>query len=135
MTDVEEKLWAMQLITNSVITDRWENTRVPPNQAEMQSTQIMRVHIDSGSAKVREGVPNDERCDLGDPEVLKRVWTGVVPMYEIFGEPIPGPYNEVAEVPDHVVSYRERLNEVNREYALKAAVKDAPVKKEKADEE
>jgi uncharacterized protein len=135
VTDVEEKLWAMQLITNSVVTDRWENSRVPPNQAEMQSTQIMRVKIDSGSAKVRKGVPNDERCDLSDPEVLKSVWTGVMPMYEQFGEPVPGPYNQVKEVPEHVVSYRKRLNEANMDYALKAAVKDAPVKKEKSEEE
>jgi nitroimidazol reductase NimA-like FMN-containing flavoprotein (pyridoxamine 5'-phosphate oxidase superfamily) len=135
VTDVEEKLWAMQLITNSVVPDRWENSRVPPNQAEMQSTQIMRVHIDSGSAKVREGVPNDERCDLNDPEVLKRVWTGVVPLYEQFGEPIPGPYNEVEEIPEHVLNYRKALNQANFDYAHKAAVKDAPVKKTAAEEE
>jgi hypothetical protein len=129
VTDEDEKLWAMELITNSVVPDRWENSRVPPNKAEMQSTQIMRVTIESGSAKVREGVPNDERCDLGDPEVLKRVWTGVVPLYEVFGEPVPGPYNEVLEVPEHVSAYRRAMNERNLEYALGAAVKDAPVKK------
>jgi len=28
--DVEETLWAMELITNSVVSDRWRNTRVPP---------------------------------------------------------------------------------------------------------
>jgi nitroimidazol reductase NimA-like FMN-containing flavoprotein (pyridoxamine 5'-phosphate oxidase superfamily) len=135
VTDADEKLWAMQLITNSVVPDRWRNSRVPPNRAEMQSTQIMRVRIDSGSAKVREGVPNDERCDLTDAEVLKRVWTGVVPLYEQFGEPIPGPYNQVAEVPEHVVSYREGVNRANFEYAHGAAVKDAPVKKTAAGEE
>lgn len=135
VTDAQEKLWAMQLITNSVVPDRWRHSRVPPNAAEMQSTQIMRVHIDSGSAKVREGVPNDELCDLNDPEVLKRVWTGVVPLYEVFGEPIPGPYNQVPEVPEHVVGYRESVNKKNFEYAVGAAVKDAPVKKTGAREE
>jgi uncharacterized protein len=135
VTDVEEKLWAMQLITNSVVPDRWPNSRVPPNPAEMQSTQIMRVHIDSGSAKVREGVPNDERCDLNDPEVLKRVWTGVVPLYEVFGEPVPGPYNLVGQVPEHVLDYRKAANQRNFEYAHAAAVKDAPVKKTAVGEE
>jgi nitroimidazol reductase NimA-like FMN-containing flavoprotein (pyridoxamine 5'-phosphate oxidase superfamily) len=134
VTSVEEKLWAMQLITNSVVANRWDETRVPPNGAEMQSTQILKVHIDSGSAKIREGVPNDEKCDLNDQEVLKRVWTGVIPVYETFGEPIPGPYNEVPEIPEHIVEYRRAKNKMNFDYATKAAVKDAPVKKEvKAD--
>ncbi len=135
VTDVAEKLWAMQLITNSVVPDRWRNSRVPPSAAEMQSTQILRVRVASGSAKVREGVPTDERGDLGDPAVVRRVWTGVVPLYEQFGEPIPGPYNEVLEVPEHVLGYTKTLNQVNFEYARRAAVKDAPIKKAAPGEE
>lgn len=30
VTSEEEKLWAMKLITNSVVTDRWDHSRVPP---------------------------------------------------------------------------------------------------------
>ncbi|KUJ06643.1 uncharacterized protein LY89DRAFT_661593 [Mollisia scopiformis] len=133
--DLDEKLWAMELITNSVVPDRWRHTRLPPNAAEMQSTQILRVKIDSGSAKVREGVPNDEKGDLGNKEVLGSVWTGVLPLYEQFGEPVPGPYNEVAEIPAHVLEYRESLNKRNFEYAGAAARKDAPVKKKEPGEE
>jgi hypothetical protein len=135
VTSVEEKLWAMQLITNSVVAGRWPETRVPPNAGEMQSTQILKVNIDSGSAKVREGVPNDEKVDLDDKEVLQRVWTGVVPVYEHFGEPIPGPYNEVQDIPEHVLEYRKRMNEENLGYATKAALKDAPVKRAAKEEE
>jgi nitroimidazol reductase NimA-like FMN-containing flavoprotein (pyridoxamine 5'-phosphate oxidase superfamily) len=134
--DLDEKLWAMQLITNSVVPDRWRHTRVPPNAGEMSSTQILKVAIDSGSAKVREGVPNDEKCDLGDPKVLGSVWTGVLPLYEQFGEPVPGPYNTVKEVPEHVSGYREKVNRGNVKYAEAAARKDALVKnKEVGDED
>lgn len=35
----------MEEITNNVLTDRWANTRVPPNKAEMTSTQILKVTI------------------------------------------------------------------------------------------
>ncbi|KAF8860386.1 hypothetical protein BDZ45DRAFT_672682 [Acephala macrosclerotiorum] len=133
--DVEEKLWAMELITNSVVPDRWSHTRVPPNAAEMQSTQILKVKIDSGSAKVREGVPNDEKGDLGNSNVLGAVWTGVLPLCEQFGEPVPGPYNEVKEVPAHVLEYKETMNKTNFEYAEAAARKDAPVKKKEPGEE
>jgi uncharacterized protein len=136
VTDLEEKLWAMELITNSVVPDRWRHTRVPPNAAEMQSTQILKVKIDSGSAKVREGVPNDELCDLGDQGVLDAVWTGVLPLSEQFGEPVPGPYNVVKEVPAHVTEYKEMMNKSNWDYAEAAARKDAPVKrKEDGDDE
>jgi nitroimidazol reductase NimA-like FMN-containing flavoprotein (pyridoxamine 5'-phosphate oxidase superfamily) len=125
--DVEEKLWAMELITNSVVPDRWRHSRVPPNAGEMASTQILRVHIDSGSAKVREGVPTDVKSDLADSQSLKTVWTGVLPLYEQFGEPVPGPYNEVKEVPEHVTTYRERFNGESMQYAETAARKSAPV--------
>ncbi|RDW88209.1 hypothetical protein BP6252_00241 [Coleophoma cylindrospora] len=129
VTSVEEKLWAMELITNSVVPGRWPETRLPPNAGEMASTQIVRVRIESGSAKVREGVPNDEKGDLEDVGVTARVWTGVVPLYEQFGEPVPGPYNEVVEVPEHVRSYVREVNAASKEYAELAARKDAPVKK------
>lgn len=135
VTELDEKLWAMELITNSVVPARWAHTRVPPNAGEMASTQILRVKIDSGSAKVREGVPTDEAGDLGNEEVLGRVWTGVLPLYEQYGEPVPGPYNKVAEVPEHVKAYREGLNKLNFEYAQAAARKDAPVKKKEVGED
>lgn len=44
----------MELITNSVVRDRWRHTRVPPNGAEMQSTSILRVKIAGGSAKSKQ---------------------------------------------------------------------------------
>lgn len=125
----------MELITNSVVPNRWMNTRIPPNPAEMQSTQILKVVIDSGSAKVREGVPNDEKVDLENDQVLDAVWTGVLPLYEQFGEPVPGPYNRVKDVPDHVLDYQKEMNEGNKAYAEAAARKDAPVKKKEVGDE
>jgi hypothetical protein len=81
VTDPAEKLYAMELITNSVVPRRWANSRVPPNAAEMQSTSVLRVRIATGSAKIRTGGPHDERGDLEDEGLLDRVWTGVVPEY------------------------------------------------------
>ncbi|EHL02093.1 putative Anaphase-promoting complex subunit 8 [Glarea lozoyensis 74030] len=133
VSDPEEKIWAMELITNSVLPNRWSNTRLPPNAAEMSSTQILRVSIHSGSAKVREGVPNDEKADIENEELLNEVWTGVIPVYENFGKPVPGPYNRVS-VPEHV-RVREEWNERNERYAREAAGKDAPVAGKKKEAE
>ncbi|KAK0130155.1 hypothetical protein ONS96_000678 [Cadophora gregata f. sp. sojae] len=128
----EEKLYAMLLITNSVVADRWVNSRVPPTGAELESTAILRIKVERGSAKVREGGPGidgESRADLKDSETMGRVWTGVLPVWEQLGEPIPGPYNEVKDVPEHVRSYRDDFNRERREYAEEVARKDAPVKK------
>lgn len=130
-----EKLWAMEIITNSVIPDRYAHTRVPPDASEMQSTRILKVGISSASGKVREGVPNDERKDLEREEVLGRVWTGVVPLYEVFGEPQAGPYNRVKEVPEHVEGFVLHGNEVGERYAYDAAHKAAPEKRRKKEAE
>lgn len=59
VTDKEEKLWAMEMVTNDVLSGRWDNSRVPPEEGELQSTNILRINIDSASAKIRTGEPHD----------------------------------------------------------------------------
>ena len=119
VTNVEEKLFAMNLVTEKVLLGRWDNTRVPPNQTEMSSTNILRVKIETGSAKVRDGPPADSREDLDDESVLDRVWTGVVPIREVMEEPVQSVYNRVKEVPEHVKEYREGFNMREAEYVEK----------------
>lgn len=81
VTDEAEKLWAMEAITNGVVADRWDNSRVPPTKAEMVSTQILKVRIVDASAKVRAGGPGEDRDDLRDFEMRGRTWVGVVPTW------------------------------------------------------
>lgn len=116
VTDVEEKLWAMEAITNKVMPKRWDNTRVPPNAAEMSSTQILRVVIDSGSGKIRDQGPGDEKGDLEDDELMEKTWTGVLPMIETLGEPVASSYNKVKDVPEYVTDYRQDFNKSAIEY-------------------
>jgi hypothetical protein len=120
VTDTEEKAWAMESITNSVVSDRWNNTRVPPNKTEMTSTQILKVSITTASAKIRAGPPSDDRIDMKNDEIRSRVWTGVVPSWTAFGTPVPGPDNRVKEVPEHVKVFVERENRVGEEQARAA---------------
>ncbi|KAI1132824.1 hypothetical protein F5Y10DRAFT_230222 [Nemania abortiva] len=130
VTDVEEKLWAMELITNSVVRDRYRNTRVPPNNAEMQSTSVLRVTIASGSAKFRSGMPSDEKADLEDAALLDRVWTGVVPVHYTFGDPMPGPYNKLEKPPAYLDEFVRESNQDAKDIAVEAATK-APKPKAK----
>ncbi len=123
VTDVAEKLWAMEQITNKVIPNRWDNTRLPPNAGEMSSTQILRVEVESGSAKVRDGPPADDTVDLKNEEVLDRVWTGYMPVVERFETPVPSSYNRIKEVPGYIEEYRKGFNDENEEYAKKTSEK------------
>jgi nitroimidazol reductase NimA-like FMN-containing flavoprotein (pyridoxamine 5'-phosphate oxidase superfamily) len=94
----EEKLWAMEQITDGVMAGRWAQTRVPPNKTEMKSTQILRVRVVSASAKIRKGEPHDDRVDLNDEELRAKTWTGVIPTWTTYGAPIPGADNRAAKV-------------------------------------
>jgi nitroimidazol reductase NimA-like FMN-containing flavoprotein (pyridoxamine 5'-phosphate oxidase superfamily) len=98
VTGVEEKLWAMEKITNSVVENRWENSRIPPTKTEMTSTQILKVRVVDASAKVRNGGPGDDRADLKNEELRAKTWIGVVPTWITFGEPVAGPENRVEKV-------------------------------------
>ncbi|KAL8418847.1 hypothetical protein RB594_002160 [Gaeumannomyces avenae] len=131
VSDEEERLYAMELITNSVVPGRWRDARGPPTPAELQSTSVLRVRVKSGSAKVRVGEPHDEARDTTDAELCARVWSGVVPVHETLGEPIPGPSNSRA-VPTYIRDYVKDTNEVSAETAVQVAVE--PLKKEKAKE-
>lgn len=118
--DVKEKVWAMEQITNKVVPDRWKSTRVPPDNVEMTSTMILRVSVETGSGKVRHGEPHDEAKDLNREDVTSSVWTGVVPVYEAFGEPVPATTTLIKETPAYISSYAKEATISNRKQALEA---------------
>ncbi|OAP64854.1 hypothetical protein AYL99_00826 [Fonsecaea erecta] len=130
VTSLEEKLWAMEQVTNSVVRDRWRHTRVPPDGAEMQSTSILRVKVVGGSGKVRVGGPRDELKDLKRDDIRDKVWTGVIPVWECFGEPVEykgvvqgdEKGNRVDSVPEHVKEFAKEMSKQNEKYALAAVV-------------
>ncbi|OJD30372.1 flavin-nucleotide-binding protein [Diplodia corticola] len=126
--DPDEKIWAMQLITNAVVPDRWAHTRVPPDAGEMQSTRIMKVRIERASAKVKGHVPSDEKKDLRRDDVVDDVWTGIIPVWETFGEPVPSPYNRVKETPAHIADFVKNENLNAMEFATEAASAAEPSK-------
>lgn len=130
VTEAEEKVWAMKLITDSVLPGRWENTRVPPDGAEMASTSILRVKIVSGSGKIRDGGPGDDKKDIEREDVTSKVWTGVVPVWQSIGEPIAGVGNRVKEIPEHVTTFVNLENKKNEDYAKKAVTIALPKQEE-----
>lgn len=121
ITSEAEKSFAMHRITNGLIPQRWENSRSPPTKSELISTGILRVRVVSASAKINVGGPSDERKDLRNEELVGRVWTGVVPVYERLGTPVEAPGNKVGELPGYLGRWIEERNREGEEYATRTA--------------
>ncbi len=118
----EEKVWAMHTVTNSVMPDRAENTRWPPDAAEMASTTILKVKIVNGSGKIRTGGPGDEKKDTEREDVVSKTYTAVIPAWEAYGEPVRGGDGRVDLVPEHVRTFIDETSKSNEEYSKKASV-------------
>lgn len=116
-----EKVFAMELITNKVLPERWQNSRIPPDKVEMTSTMILKVTVETGSGKIRHGEPHDEAKDLDREDVTSSVWTGVVPVWETYGQPIPNATNKVKDVPQYITSFVSEASASNEVDALEAA--------------
>ncbi|KAF2184925.1 hypothetical protein K469DRAFT_688506 [Zopfia rhizophila CBS 207.26] len=99
--DEPERLWAMELITNNLVPDRWQHTRYP-NKTELKSTGILRIDIHSASAKVRSGTTGEAREDLRDEAMRRKVWAGVVPSRMVYGTPLPAPTNMFPGTPEYI---------------------------------
>jgi uncharacterized protein len=83
VTDSEEKMRALEAVSEHVIPGRWAEVR-QPNAKELKATSVLALPIDEASAKVRTGPPKDDEPDYEFP-----VWAGVLPLGLSMGEPLP----------------------------------------------
>lgn len=70
----DEKLHALRVISECTMPGRWDELR-EPLQNEVKMTGIIALEIESASAKVSTGMPEDEDDDYAIP-----VWAGVLPL-------------------------------------------------------
>lgn len=96
----DEKMHALAVITDSIWKGRWDEARLP-NAKEMKATKVLKLHIESASAKIRTGGPGDEKADYELP-----IWAGVIPMTTQYGAAIPDEVlREGIETPASVTSF------------------------------
>ncbi|MDW3194383.1 MAG: pyridoxamine 5'-phosphate oxidase family protein [Cytophagales bacterium] len=101
VTERNEKMKALEVITENFITGRWEEAR-QPNEKEFEATLVIAVPIESASAKVRSEGVNDEKSDLE-----LDIWAGVVPLEMVARAPITEPdLKEGISVPDSVRKFK-----------------------------
>ena len=78
--DYDRKLGALRIITEHSMPGRWEELR-EPHEREVTMTGVIRLDIEAASAKVSNGLPDDEEEDYAIP-----VWAGVLPMESAFSK-------------------------------------------------
>lgn len=97
VTNRDEKMKALEVITENFITGRWEEAR-QPNEKEFEATLVIAVPIESASAKVRAEGVNDEKADLD-----LDIWAGVVPLEMVARKPVSEPdLKDGIQIPDSV---------------------------------
>ncbi len=99
--DPEEKLRALQVLTEHIIPQRWDNSR-QPNDKELKATSVLRIPIVEYSAKVRTGPPIDDEPDYSFP-----TWAGIIPLATQVGSPIRDERCQ-QELPEYLRNYSRK---------------------------
>jgi nitroimidazol reductase NimA-like FMN-containing flavoprotein (pyridoxamine 5'-phosphate oxidase superfamily) len=103
--DEQEKLAALEAVTEHLVPGRWKDARLP-NRKELNATSVVSIPIDESSAKVRAGGPVDDEGDYDLP-----VWAGVLPLNEVPLAPMRDERQaEEIALPEYLRSYSRRRN-------------------------
>ncbi|MFN6963737.1 MAG: pyridoxamine 5'-phosphate oxidase family protein [Pyrinomonadaceae bacterium] len=103
VTDADEKMLALETITNHFVPGRWPDCRWP-NELELKATSVLRLAIDEVSAKVRTGDPVDDEEDYA-----LDTWAGVLPLELAAGTPVDDArLDKPIAPPDYITNYKRR---------------------------
>jgi nitroimidazol reductase NimA-like FMN-containing flavoprotein (pyridoxamine 5'-phosphate oxidase superfamily) len=72
--DYDASVKALRVISEQSMPGRWDELR-GPHEREVKMTGVIRLDIDSASAKISDGMPDDEEEDYDIP-----IWAGVLPL-------------------------------------------------------
>ena len=101
VTDPGLKLDTFKAMLEHILPGRWDDSR-QPDPKEVAATTVISVPIDEASVKIRSGPPMDSAKDLE-----LDYWTGVIPLRQESGEPIPDPAMPVERpVPSYAINYK-----------------------------
>jgi uncharacterized protein len=81
----DDELDALRTITDHLLPGRWQECRHPSDK-ERAATMTLSLPLQEWSLKISAGDPDDAESDITH-EPYSRIWAGVVPLRESFGEP------------------------------------------------
>ncbi len=84
VTDEAKRMEALQCITENIIPGRWDEVKTGTD-AQLKSTMVIEVPIESASVKIRAGDPE------GDEDLNEEVWSGYIPLKQIALPPVYDP--------------------------------------------
>jgi uncharacterized protein len=97
--DNDEKRAALDSYVERFLPHRNRELR-PIDPQELKATTLLGMTIEEASAKIRSGPPKDDEPDYDLP-----VWAGVVPVRQVFGDPVPDPrLHAGTKLPLHVAT-------------------------------
>ncbi|MBL1084075.1 pyridoxamine 5'-phosphate oxidase family protein [Streptomyces actinomycinicus] len=98
VTDPEEKLAGLRLLTEHATPGQWAYAR-QPSRKELAATTLLALSLEEASVKTRSGAPDD-----GDgPDAGLGLWAGVLPLAAAWGEPAADPALPAGiAVPEHI---------------------------------
>ena len=76
--DAADKLHALRIISECTMPGRWDEVR-DSHEKEIKMTGVIALEIESASAKVSTGMPDDEDEDYEIP-----IWAGILPLHSTF---------------------------------------------------
>lgn len=104
VTDPDAKWHALKVVTDHAAPGSWDYAR-EPNAKELAQTSVLAIDLTEAAVKVRAGGPGDDEDDIA----ANRVWAGVLPLRQVWGEPEPCPLlPEGIAAPEHVVAREVR---------------------------
>jgi len=77
----EQRMHALRALSEQILPGRWDELR-PPAPRELKMTAVLELSIESASAKIAAGPPQDEEEDYAIP-----IWAGVIPIASTLGDP------------------------------------------------
>jgi hypothetical protein len=103
VTDPAEKLHALRAVSEHLLPGRWEDAR-PPSPKEFNATSVVSITIESASAKVHSGPPEDDPEDYSLP-----YWAGELPMVHAYLPPVPDPrLDPNTPLPEYIAEFLKR---------------------------
>ncbi len=100
VVDPQEKLEALEAISEQIIPGRWADCRLPSSK-ELKATSVLRLPISEASAKIRTGPPVDD-----DDDMSSEFWAGVIPLGSRAGKAVPDPLlDPKIKIPLYVEEY------------------------------
>lgn len=117
-----ERLAVMNHILDSLIPGRSKNIRDLGDDVHYVS--IIKIDVKekkSHTHGISAALGIEMKKDIDDEHVRKNYWEGAIPVWQTYGDPIPGEHNKVSTPPSYLTTFIDKQNKENKQHAKDVA--------------